>query len=115
MVIAPPMRLEIQILRVSPWSQFNEYEGEVEAVVEGRPIVEPAAGGFVHRGGVTYEATGRIERVDGERLRLDCGFALDVDLDLSRTQQPLRSRLGADRHVRVFGVMQLSFDLDDPA
>jgi hypothetical protein len=68
-----------------------------------------AAPALRHLQGVTYEATGRIERVDDEWVRLACGLALDVDLELTGAlRQRLALAVGAQ--LRVVGALQLDLD-----
>ena len=131
------------IVAVSPWSTYNEYEGEVEIDLDGRrlhcrvvlpsgqwdtvhpgdrvtaalwlarsgdaALVDAADAALRHVRGVDYEAIGRVEHVDDEWLRLDCGMMLDVDLELTGE---LRQRLHvvAGAQLRVVGALQLDLD-----
>ena len=46
---------------VTPWPQFNEYEGEIVVEIDGR--------------------VGTVLDIRAERLTVDAGFPLSVDLD----------------------------------
>jgi hypothetical protein len=159
MTIDPfPQPRTVTLVAVSPWSQLNDYEGEVEidlgdrrlhcrvvlpsgqwdAVRPGERVIAAlwlarsgevalldaaaaAEPGLRQLRGVAYEAVGRVEAVDDEQLRLDCGAGLggagrllDVDLELTPAlRQQLHVAPGAQ--LRVVGTLQLDLDPDQDA
>jgi hypothetical protein len=132
----------VTLKALTPWPQFNEYEGEVVVEVDGRELTchvvlssaqewkqhrpgerrpaevwldrdrtwekaEPDAEPyFQHIGGVHYELIGTVLDIRAERLTVDAGFLLSVDLETGAA--PAGVAVGDKIHVDG----SMSIDLD---
>ena len=70
----------VTLKALTPWPQFNEYEGEVLLEVGGREltchVVLSSAQEWKHG-----ELAGTVLDIRAERLTVDAGFPLSVDLE----------------------------------
>ncbi len=86
----------VTLKALTPWPQFNEYEGEVVVEVDGREltcrvVLSSTQEWKQHRPGERRPTELRLDRdrtwektvldIRAERLTVDAGFPLSVDLD----------------------------------